>query len=68
MAFTSLLFPMKKKSSSSVVTVGRSYRTGNAGRGRVTGAGLTSIERIAHLRSSRGWVINPRTGLRQAIA
>lgn len=68
MAFTLASIPMKKKSSSSVVTIGRSYRTGNAGRGRVTGAGLTSVERIAHLRSSRGWVLNPRTGLRQAIA
>ena len=68
MAFHLASISMKKKSSGSVVTVGRSYRTGNAGRGRVTGAGLTSTERIAHLHSSRGWVLNPRTGLRVAVA
>ena len=66
--YSSLLFLMKKKTSSSVVTVGRSYRTGNAGRGRVTGAGLSSVEAVQHLHASRGWVLNPRTGLRVAVA
>lgn len=57
-----------KKTSSSVICLNRGVRTGNSGRGRTIGAGLSSAQRLAHLTAKRGWVINPRTGLREAIA
>ena len=57
-----------KKKSCSVVSVACDRRRGNGRKGRTKGEGIKPDAFIQHQIATRGWVINPRTGLRVAVA